>query len=72
MMKSIIYDDDPMYLEDEDFQDLPPNPLDEAVEIAKVMCIDLGGGELDKNGGGPYTSCYQDGNNYEFDHDDYY
>eukprot|EP00978_Attheya_sp_CCMP212_P031985 scaffold122904_cov62-Attheya_sp.AAC.1 len=72
MMKSIIYDDDPMYLEDDDFQDLPQTPLDEAVEIAKVMCIDLGGGELDEDGGGPYASCYQDDDNYDFDQDDYY
>ena len=53
MFKSVIYNDEPAYLEDEDYQALPKTPLDKAVEVAKVTCIDLGGGELDKDGGGP-------------------
>lgn len=61
MFKSIIYSDDDRVIEEDDtFQSLPKTALDDAVEIAKVMCIDLGGGEELDDGGGPYASRYQE------------
>lgn len=51
-----IEEDDLEY--DNQYLELPTTALDDAFEVAKVMCIDLGGGKLEEKG--PHVTRYQD------------